>query len=221
MALWIVPTPIGNNQDFTLRALEILRSVPLIIVEEFKESTQWLRAHGITGKPLENLNEHSTDEDVKNLAQLCKTQDVALISDSGTPGFCDPGPRLIHECRKQGTAVRALPGPSSLMTLLSLSSRRIEQFHFRGFLPAENEAREASLKQLRATASPNCPIVLMDTPYRLGKTAEDLLKHFKNSFVLWGLNLSQENEIILEGVVHEVHTNIPKGKWEFILVLWP
>lgn len=221
MALWIVPTPIGNAQDFTLRALQTLRDVPIIVVEEFKESTQWLRAHQISGKQLESLNEHSTDDDVRRLMELCQQNEVALISDSGTPGFCDPGPRLIKACRAKGIAVRALPGPSSLMTLLSLSSRRIEQFYFRGFLPAETSAREAALVHLKAQSSAHVPVVLMDTPYRLGKTAEDLLRHFRNSHVLWGLNLSQENELILEGTVHAIHQDIPKGKWEFILVLWP
>lgn len=220
MALFIVPVPIGHAQDFTLRGLETLRSADTIILEEFKESTQWLRAHGISGKPLEQLNEHSKEEDFQRLTALCRDKNVALITDSGTPGFCDPGPELVRRCRANGITVEALPGPSSLMTLLSLSGKPIRQFHFRGFIPAENTERERAWGEIRRTPG-QVPVVLMDTPYRLNKMCEELVRHFPEAEMLIGINLSQPDQLVLEGSVKKVVARIPKLKAEFILLLWP
>ncbi len=220
MALIIVPVPIGNSQDFTLRALEVLRSAETIILEEFKESTAWLRAHGIAGKPLEQLNEHSKEEDFARLTELCRNSVVALITDSGTPGFCDPGPELVRRCRAANVPIDALPGPSSLMTLLSLSGRPLRQFHFRGFLPAENSEREKAWGELKRTPG-KVPVILMDTPYRLNKMCEELGKHFADSDLLIGINLTQPDQLVLEGKVSQVLARLPKMKGEFILLLWP
>ena len=142
MGLILIPTPIGNAQDLSFRAKEILQASPVIIVEEFKESSVWLRAHGITGKQLERLNEHSTAEDVTELSRYCLEQNVVLVSDCGTPSFCDPGFQLVQACRKENIKIQSSLGASSLMGLISLSSERIHQFYFRGFIPAENIARE-------------------------------------------------------------------------------
>ena len=149
MALNLVAIPIGNNQDVTLSALDILKSCDDIIVEERKEGTSFLRAHGITGKNYLQLNEHSTPADLKELVELCRTKNVALITDCGTPDFCDPGADLVRECRKNKIPVKTYVGASSLMGLLSLSSVRLDQFVFRGFLPAENEAREKSWNEVK------------------------------------------------------------------------
>jgi len=219
VSLWIVPVPIGNKDDFTLRGLEVLRRCSVVIIEEFKESTAWLRSQGISGKNFEVLNEHSTDEDVEKLRSLCKEQDVALITDSGTPGFCDPGPRLIQRCRSTGVKVEALPGASSLMTLLSLSGTPLQQFLFRGFIPAENVEREKAWNELKTPQK--VPVVLMDTPYRLNKMIQEITRHFPKSKILLGLNLTQENQLVLEGPVSEVCPKVPAGKMEFILILWP
>lgn len=220
MALFIVPVPIGNAQDFTIRGLEVLKAAETIILEEFKESTAWLRAHGISGKPLEQLNEHSKEEDFARLTALCRSSAVALITDSGTPGFCDPGPELVRRCRAGGIPVEALPGPSSLMTLLSLSGKPLKQFHFRGFIPAENAERERAWGELKRTPG-KIPVVLMDTPYRLNKMCEELVKHFPDSELLIGINLTQPDQVVLEGPVKKVVPQIPKLKAEFILLLWP
>ncbi len=136
MGLVLVATPIGNDQDISLRALEFLKQADTIILEEFKESTRFLRAQGISGKTYEQLNEHSTPEDILRLTQLCAEKEVALITDCGTPGFCDPGADLVRECRKKNISVKTMPGPSSLMAMLSLSSQRLDQFVFRGFMAA-------------------------------------------------------------------------------------
>ena len=216
--LVLVPTPIGNAQDMSFHAREVLMRAPLIIVEEFKESSHWLRAHGISGKQLEKLNEHSTPEDLKALREFCKNQEVPLITDCGTPGFCDPGADLVKLCREAGISVRALPGPSSLMTLLSLSSQRLDEFVFRGFLPAENIARE---KEWQIISKEPRALILMDTPYRFEKMLLELEKHFPNRRILLGSNLTQENEFIVEGTASHIRSRVNQKKSEFMLLVYP
>ncbi len=218
MGLILVPTPIGNAADMSFRAKEILSSAPIIIVEEFKESSVWLRAHGISGKQLESLNEHSTPQDLKALLNLCREGDVPLITDCGTPGFCDPGADLVRLCRDQGVAVKALPGPSSLMTLLSLSSRRLDEFVFRGFLPAETVAREKGWLEL---ALERRAIIVMDTPYRFEKTMSDLEKHFPERKMLVAADLTQETEQVLEGRAAQIRLLIKQKKAEFMVLIYP
>ncbi len=219
MPLRLVATPIGNSKDLGFRALEILKSADLIIVEEFKESTVILRAHGITGKKMESLNEHSTAADLQNLADLCENQNVALITDCGTPGFCDPGAHLVDACRKRNIFIETIPGPSSLMSLLSLSSRRLDQFLFRGFLPAEtNERAQAVLELKKETRA----IIIMDTPYRFQKTLQELDAHLPDRDLLLGINLTQESELILEGTARSFlnHPQLPQ-KAEFLVLIYP
>lgn len=216
--LTLVATPIGNDQDISFRALELLKNVEVIVLEEFKESTRFLRAHGISGKTYEQLNEHSTADDLKRLVDLCEKQDVALITDCGTPGFCDPGADLVRECRHRKIVVRTFPGASSLMGLLSLSSQRLDQFVFRGFLPAENEARKKAWMDLQKE---NRAIVLMDTPYRFQKMLAETNEFFGDRQILLTLDLTQTTEKILEGSPSQVLKSELPAKAEFMLLIYP
>ncbi len=218
MGLTLVATPIGNDQDISARALELLKSVDVIVLEEFKESTKFLRAHGISGKTYEQLNEHSTAEDLKRLTDLCEKQNIALITDCGTPGFCDPGADLVRECRKRKIPVRTFPGASSLMGLLSLSSERLDQFVFRGFVPAENEARKQAYLELQKESR---AIVLMDTPYRFQKMLGETAEYFPERKILVTLDLTQETEKILEGTPAQVLKSELPAKAEFMLLIYP
>jgi 16S rRNA (cytidine1402-2'-O)-methyltransferase len=218
MALYIVPTPIGNPGDFTLRAIECLRQSDIIIVEEFKESSRNLRSIGIKNKSFEQLNEHSTPEDIKRLVEICRNRMVSLISDSGTPGFSDPGNNLVDVCRKEGIKIHALPGASSLMTILSATGIKMPQFYFRGFLPSENQARKSELEKLKPF---KVPIIIMDTPYRLKKTLVELSLLFPHNEILIGGNLTQETEFILQGTAGYLLKTLPLKKAEFILILYP
>lgn len=217
MGLTLVATPIGNDQDISLRALEFLKQVDTIILEEFKESTRFLRAHGISGKTYEQLNEHSKAEDIQRLTQICSEKEVALITDCGTPGFCDPGADLVKACRKKSIPVRTMPGASSLMALLSMSSQRLDQFLFRGFLPAENEAREKGWKDLQKESR---AFVVMDTPYRFQKTLGELHKHFSDRQVLLTINLTAPDELILEGTTQHLLSQPLPAKAEFLALVY-
>lgn len=218
MGLYLVATPIGHDQDISQRALEFLKSANTIILEEFKESTRFLRAHGISGKNYEQLNEHSKPEDFKRLADLCAKEDVALITDCGTPGFCDPGADLIRECRKQQIPVHTYLGASSLMGLLSLSSVRLDEFVFRGFIPAESEGRRKALHDLQKESR---AFVLMDTPYRFQKMLGEMAEFFKDRKILLTLNLTQESEMVLEGSPESLMKKDLPAKAEFMLLVYP
>ncbi len=216
--LYVVATPIGDVNEISQRALEILRTCDVVICESTKEASKLLRAHGISGKTYEVLDEHSTAEDKAALVPLCAEKTVALVSDCGTPGFCDPGADLVRLCRQKNIPVKSALGASALMGLLSLSGQRIDEFVFRGFLPAENEARARALKELTKEKR---AIILMDTPYRLKKTLGDMKDHFSQRRFLLTLNLSQEDETVLEGTIDKVISGLRLEKAEFMLLIYP
>lgn len=216
--LYVVATPIGDVSEISLRALEILKNCDVVICESTKEASKLLRAHGISGKTYEVLDEHSTPEDKAALVPLCAEKNVALVSDCGTPGFCDPGADLVRLCRQKNVSVKSVLGASALMGLLSLSGQRIDEFVFRGFLPAENEARARALKDLTKEKR---AIIIMDTPYRLKKTLNDMKDHFSQRRFLLTMNLSQEEEIILEGSIDKLISGLRADKAEFMLLIYP
>lgn len=218
MALFLVATPIGNPNDISDRAKAFLQQAQNIILEERKEGTAFLRTIGITGRNYVQLNEHSKKEDLQELVKLCETSDVALITDCGTPGFCDPGADLVKLCRQKKIAVKSLPGASSLMTLLSLSSERLDQFVFRGFLSNDSEVRE---KEWPAVVKEPRALVLMDTPYRLQKMLGELKTYFASRKMLLVLDMTQESEIQWEGMGSQIDLEKFPKKAEFMVLVYP
>ncbi|WP_413295105.1 SAM-dependent methyltransferase [Bdellovibrio sp. HCB185ZH] len=216
--LYLVATPIGDTSEISLRALQILKDCEVVICESTKEASKLLRVHGITGKTYEILDEHSTPDDKAALVPLCEKKMVALVTDCGTPGFCDPGADLVRLCRQKNIPVKSVLGASALMGLLSLSGQRIDEFLFRGFVPAETEARAKALRELTKEKR---AIILMDTPYRLKKMLGDMKDHFPNRRMLLSLNLSQEDELNLEGTIDQIAKKVPFEKAEFMLLLYP
>ena len=214
--LHLIATPIGDPKDISLRAIETLKAADVVIGEEFKVLSRLLKSWDITGKSLEQLNEHSDPEDVARLLELCRDKSVALVSDCGTPGFCDPGARLVRACRDENVAVTSLPGASSLMVLLSLLGRRADQFYFQGFLPAEKEARAKAMATLARRGE---PFVVMDTPYRLPKIQKELASCFKGHIVC-GVRLTQPDEQILDMRL-EQFAKVELDKAEFIALVIP
>ena len=218
MALQLIAVPIGHPGDITLRAIESLKAADVVVGEERKEVSKLLKALGIEGKRMELLNEHSRDEDVRELVGLCRTSQVALVTDCGTPGFCDPGARLVAACRSEGLAASPLPGASSLMCLLSVSGTDMRQFLFRGFLPAEREERLQALRELDRERR---PIVLMDTPYRLGRLLSELSERWPDRRALLGCDFTQPTETVLEAPLKALPGLVGERKAEFILAVFP
>lgn len=215
--LTLIATPIGRIDEITHRSIELLKNADIVICESTKETSKLLKQLDIKAKRYEVLSEHTTSEEVADLAELCKELNVVLVSDCGTPSFCDPGFQVVALCRKQGTLVQSSLGASSLMGLLSLSSERIQQFLFRGFIPAENVAREHEWQALKKMRQ---PLVLMDTPYRLKKMLDECCVHLPDRKMLLALNMSQDTEKVLEGSPEQVRQRLSLDKAEFMILIY-
>jgi 16S rRNA (cytidine1402-2'-O)-methyltransferase len=216
MALFVVATPIGNDKDFTLRALEVLKAADLVIGEELKALRPILKAAGVMAPAMEQLNEHSTGEDIEFLLGECRDKNVALVSDCGTPGFCDPGADLVAACRKAGVAVVSVPGASSLMALLSVAGVRVDSFVFAGFLPAKAGERDSALKALTKEKR---ALILMETPYRCEQLVKDLAAHFGGRECVLGLNLTQSNERVIRSLGRDLSKQGPFADAEPIVLI--
>ena len=216
--LFIVATPIGNPQDITLRAIEILRSVDAVICEERKDGSRLLKQLEIAGKPLIELNEHNEGDMIQQvLIDLMNGKNMALISDCGTPVFSDPGKQLLKLMSEMRIQVVPVPGASSLMAALSLCPFDMENFTFLGFLPPKTEQRSAVLQ--KHTTS-NFPIILMDTPYRLAKLLDEVSKTFgRQQQIFLSLDLTLSSEATYLGTVQDVASQVQARKAEFILIL--
>lgn len=216
--LYIVATPIGNPQDITLHALEILKSADRIICEERRIGSTILRQLKIGEKPLVELNEHNEEQQAQELAMtLLNGETMALISDCGTPAFADPGALLVQLALDYEIKIVPVPGASSLMTLLSVSPAPLKEFYFAGFLPRKEDERRRRLDQLRKL---RVPVVLMDTPYRLERMLQDVQSAFgKGRMITLGLNLTLPNEKILHQPVGEIIRQLKGQKSEFILIV--
>lgn len=172
--LYIIPTPVGNLEDITLRAVRILKEVDLILAEDTRVSAKLLKHYDIS-TPMSShhkFNEHRLAE--KIVVKIASGMNVALISDAGTPGISDPGFLLIRECLNQNLEVETLPGATALIPALLNSGLPADRFHFEGFLPVK-KGRKTRLEYLAQLSS---TILFYESPHRLVKTLEQLAGHF-------------------------------------------
>jgi 16S rRNA (cytidine1402-2'-O)-methyltransferase len=172
--LFLVPTPIGNLRDITYRAVEVLRSVDLILAEDTRQARKLLNHYDIL-TPLQShhmFNEHKSVEAV--CLKILSGTTVALISDAGTPGISDPGFLLVRTCLEKEIVVETLPGPSALLPALVNSGLPSERFCFEGFLPP----KKGRNKRLTSLADEQRTMIFYESPYRLVRTLEDLSSCF-------------------------------------------
>jgi 16S rRNA (cytidine1402-2'-O)-methyltransferase len=217
--LYIVATPIGHPDDITLRAIEVLKQVDVIICEEYKPARRLLKRLDLLDKELISINEHNEQEETESvlLRLLQKEESMALISDCGTPVFSDPGHYLVKTAVEFGIAVVAIPGVSSLMTALSLLDFHLQEFVFGGFLPRSGGDRLKAMTRLR---NMNMPVVLMDTPYRLTAVIEDAARVFgKGRRATLACDLTQKSEHVYRDILGNIKNKINGKKAEFILII--
>lgn len=217
--LYLVATPIGNVDDITYRALQVLRSVDVVVYEERREGERLLR-HFQIEKPVEQLNEHNEAAASHNILTHLKVgKNVALVSDCGTPVFSDPGQILVRRAIEQKIKIVPIPGASSLMPALTVSGFSIDRFLFYGWLSPKKERRRAELKQLMQERR---TIVLMDTPYRLVSLLRDLAETFANTRrICIAFNLTMPDEQMFYGNAIELHKQFSAKeiKGEFVIVI--
>jgi 16S rRNA (cytidine1402-2'-O)-methyltransferase len=217
-SLYLVPTPIGNLADITLRALDVLRQVDTILAEDTRK-TGILLKHFQIAKPLQpfhSFNEHKTNESI--VKRMIRGEIMALVSDAGTPGISDPGFLLVRESLKADLKVECLPGATAFVPALVNSGFPTDRFVFEGFLPH----KKGRLTKIKRLAEEDRTIILYESPHRLVKTLEQLIAHFGEAR---RISVSRELTKIYEetkrGTIKDVLTYFsskdPKG--ELVLVI--
>ena len=172
--IYLIPTPIGNLEDITLRAIRLLKEVDLILAEDTRVSIKLLK-HFEIGTPLQSFHMHNEHKKVETVVEQLKNgKTVALISDAGTPGISDPGFLLVREALKEGIEVQCLPGPTALIPALVQSGIPCERFIFEGFLPPK-KGRQTRLEQMALETRTQ---VFYESPHKLLKTLEQLVTFF-------------------------------------------
>jgi len=168
--LYIVPTPIGNLQDITLRALDVLKQVDLIACEDTRTSSKLLSHYGITTRRISYHDHNERTRTPHLIARMKAGASIALISDAGTPGISDPGFYLVRECHRHDIVVVPLPGPSAVLPALVASGIPGERFVFEGFLPPK-KGRKTRLQEIAAETR---TVVFYESPHRILKTLAEL-----------------------------------------------
>lgn len=172
--LYLVPTPIGNLQDITLRALDVFKQADLILAEDTRTSSKLLNHYAIQ-KPLSPFHQHNEHQVLRHIVdQLLNGKEIALITDAGTPGISDPGFLLVRECIRNEIKVECLPGATAFVPALVNSGLPTNRFCFEGFLPLK-KGRHTMLTTLAAEER---TIILYESPVRLVKTLADLIQYF-------------------------------------------
>lgn len=216
--LYLVPTPIGNLEDITLRALRVLKEADLILAEDTRVSSKLLRHYEIS-KPVHAHHQHNEHKTVAFIAeQIAAGQNVALITDAGTPGISDPGFLLVRECIAAGIKVECLPGATAFVPALVQSGLPCDTFVFAGFLP-QKKGRQTRLKML---AEETRTIVLYESPYRLVKALEEIKEHFgAERRVCVSRELTKMFEENFRGTAEEAiaHFSAKTVKGEIVLVV--
>ena len=216
--LYLVATPIGNLGDITLRALEILKSVDLIAAEDTRHSGMLLKHFGIK-KPFISYHEHNEAMRTAELVErLTSGENIALITDAGTPGLSDPGLRFVRECIKREVSFTIIPGPSSILTALVGSGFSTDKFCFRGFLPVKSGQRE---RELRAAVERNETVIFFESPYRLTKTLAACIDIMPDRQLCVARELTKKFEEFRRGTSGELlaHYEAHPPKGEIVLVI--
>jgi len=216
--LYLVPTPIGNLEDITLRALDILNKVELILAEDTRTSSKLLNHYNIR-KPLTPFHQHNEHEILARVVeQLTSGKTMALITDAGTPGISDPGFLLVRECIRNDIRVECLPGPTAFVPALVNSGLPTNRFCFEGFLPPK-KGRHTLLTKL---ATEERTIILYESPNRLVRTLQDLMEYFGAARrCCVSRELSKMFEENARGTLQEVHQHFSSKtvKGEIVIVV--
>jgi 16S rRNA (cytidine1402-2'-O)-methyltransferase len=198
--LYVVPTPIGNLKDITLRALEVLKSVNYIACEDTRRTRILLNHYGIKDKKLLSYYEPKEEKQIPRIMRVLQREDVALVSDAGTPAVSDPGYRLIRRCVEEGVQVEVLPGPSAVITALVGSGLPTDRFIFAGFPP--RKGTKGFLEEIKSCQE--ATVVLFEAPGRVVKTLGLIREVFGEVKVCIARELTKVHEEYIRGSVSQV-----------------
>lgn len=217
--LYIVGTPIGNLEDLSLRAQRILQTVAVVACEDTRQSSKLMAAAG-AHRPLVSLHEHNEGQRCHELVtRLLGGDDIALISDAGTPLVSDPGYRLVEAAIEAGVQVSPIPGPSAVLSALSVSGLPTDQFTFIGFLPHKPQARR---KLMESWASLEASLVCFESPHRILESLAEMAEVWPTRRMAACRELTKLHEEVLRGTAGEILKTLsqrPSVKGEFTLVI--
>ena len=216
--LYLVPTPIGNLKDITLRALEVLKFVDIVAAEDTRQTLKLLN-HFEIKKSLMSYHKHNEQEKSEDIIELLKEgRNIAIVTDAGTPGISDPGAVIVKKCINENIDFEVLPGATAITTALVYSGLDTTKFLFRGFIPRENKERKILLNEIKDVKE---SIILYESPYRVVSTLETLLEYLGNRNIAICRELTKLHEEIKRGKIDELidyfKNTAPKG--EFVLVI--
>src|SRR5215831_4123559 len=213
--LFLVATPIGNLNDISKRAIEVLQKVQLIACEDTRQTIKLLNHFGIQ-KPLTSYHEFNEEKKAAELAdQLAGDISIALVSDAGMPGISDPGYRLVRLCRIRGITVVPIPGPNAAVTALAASGLPSDEFLFAGFLPAKKNARQQRLISLQNTRS---TLIFYEAPHRIEATLQDIQEVLGDREACVAREITKVHEEFLFGRLSELKPKV-KPLGEFVIVI--
>ncbi|HEY8404277.1 MAG TPA: 16S rRNA (cytidine(1402)-2'-O)-methyltransferase [Flavobacteriales bacterium] len=218
MKLTLVPTPIGNLEDITLRAIRVLKECDFILAEDTRE-TKKLLAHFSIDKPIQSYHQHNEHKVVEGLVDKIRhSNQVVLVTDAGTPGISDPGFLLVRECIKNNIVVECLPGPTAFVPAIVVSGLPCEAFVYEGFLP-HKKGRETRIKKIAVS---EYTTVLYESPHRLIKCLEQLIQFCgPDRKCSVSREISKKYEETVRGTLAEVlhHFNTHEIRGEFVVVV--
>ena len=215
-ALYIVPTPIGNLDDITLRAIKILKDVDFIAAEDTRHSLKLLN-HLEISKPL--ISYHRHNEDIKTnllIDKLLDGKNIALISDAGTPVISDPGEEVVKEALKNNINVIPIPGACALINALIASGLDASEFTFIGFLPLNKKNRKEKLSEIQNSKNTT---ILYEAPHKLLSTLQDLSKILDNRKIVLAKELTKIHETFISGTAGELLNTLENPKGEFVIMI--
>ncbi|MCD6086621.1 MAG: 16S rRNA (cytidine(1402)-2'-O)-methyltransferase [Candidatus Hydrothermae bacterium] len=214
--LYVIGGPIGNLEDITLRALEVLRSLDVLLCEDTRRTRIILEKYGIKVKTL-SYNEHNENKRIPEVIELLEAGlKVGIMSDAGTPCISDPGYRLVREARKRGINVSPIPGPSAVVAALSVSGLPTDSFVFEGFLPRKKGKRKKKLQEL---AEERRTVVIYESVHRIERLLDELQEIFGDREVCLARELTKLHEEVLFGRLSEVREKLKTVKGEFVITI--
>jgi len=213
--LYVVATPIGNLEDISLRALRILRDANLIAAEDTRKTRRLLTAHNIR-TPMTSYYEHNKLTKLEYILGSLEEGNVALVSEAGTPGMSDPGYELIAEASRRGIPVVPVPGPSAVVTAVTVSGLATDRFLYLGFLPRKAGSRQ---KLLESVADEPGTIVILEAPHRLTATLKAMLDVLGDRRIAVCRELTKVHEEVFRGSISRAIDHYKEPRGEFTLVL--
>ena len=214
--IYLVATPIGNLEDITFRAISILKDVDIIAAEDTRHTLKLLNYYEIS-KPL--ISYHRHNEDVKSdvlIEKILNGQNIAIVTDAGTPGISDPGEEIVKEAIKNNIEIIPIPGACAFVNAIIASGLNTKQFSFYGFLPMNKKLRKKAFENI---LKENKTIIIYEAPHKLQKTLQDILDNIGDINCVIAKELTKIHETFFRGKISELINNFESPKGEYIILL--